>query len=316
MDYPTFSIKEIAEIKSNSKALGEFLDEVIKCTPEIIQDLPYDLRTNDWNKLNERWLAIDDKLSSIEMRMEELGEDADVDLDLYYNWRNDREEWKNFIDNFEAEDKPRLEAKRQLVKDIQKEWNRLKKNYDTDNPSDKGYNADVEIEHLDSLFKGDFYSNYLNYGDKVPPISVLQGEDVSYDKVVDRKEWAKWDTYFGDVENARANDRKRDLAFVKSELKKLNTDGKLDGLIDKLDELGQSERSVQNDAKKYVIMKGHYPILEGRYQDQGGDKPFSQSEDVIGEMAQLEKDYSILKSEFDRTYAKAEKVKQDYIDSH
>lgn len=78
MDYPVFSIKEIAEVKSKTKDLEKLFDEVVKCTPEIIQDLPYDLRTTDIGKLQERYDAITTLLEEKKQDLDDSFDDIEV----------------------------------------------------------------------------------------------------------------------------------------------------------------------------------------------------------------------------------------------
>lgn len=301
MDYPVFTIKEIAEVKSKTKDLEKLFDDIIKCTPDYIQELPYDLRTNDVEKLTERFDEIDNRLSELEEELDELDYDTDgTDFNLYEYWKEDREEWKASIDKFENEDTPRLERKMQLIDEIKAEWETLKGNYDTSSLKTLGGQVDTEINNLDSVF-----TVYTSGSTKVPPISVLQDEIIPYDLVVKNTGGGgRYMTYFGDDYNTIGKDNKWTFNLYLNNIKRLNKDGSLDGIISKMEEIKSSPRKVQNEAKKYTIMKEHYDRLEGNYQSQGGDDPYDKTQDPLSDYSRVKREYDDLLEEAKRTYNK------------
>ena len=244
-------------------------EEIEKCSkPKIIQDLPHDLRSQNIDEMKERFNALVERINELEDEKWEIeekhGDELNVfstDVDFISYWEEDRDKWKEDIKKFEEEDKVRLDRKMQLIDEIQKEWDELKENYDISSLSTLGGEVDSDIRFLKDTFK-----ETKKNGGKVPAISVLQDEEIPYSALVkDDGVGGKYDSYFDGEYNTFGKDNKWSFNESLKDIKRLNKDGSLDGIISKMEEIKESPRTVQNDAKKYVIMKENYNSLNRKY---------------------------------------------------
>lgn len=248
-------------------------EEIEKCSkPKIIQDLPHDLRSQNIDEMKERFNALVEKINELEQEkfdMENNGRYEDDLNELYADsefidfWNEDREKWKEAIDKFEKEDKVRLDRKRELIKEIQEEWDGLKENYDTSSLRTLGGQVDHIINFLDDTFKPSSGGNFVGTSE-IPAISVLQDEMIPYNVLI-KEGGGRYDSYFYDMYNTSGKNNKWGFNEDLKDIKRLNKDGSLDGIISKMEEIKESPRAVQNEAKKYVVMKENYDSFNQRY---------------------------------------------------
>ncbi len=90
------NIRDISKIKSNNVPIEEKL-EIIKCSKPYITALPYDRRTNDPSKLNERLEAIDESIARLDKKIEEKGESIEYYGERVNQWIAENEQYEKNI---------------------------------------------------------------------------------------------------------------------------------------------------------------------------------------------------------------------------
>lgn len=309
---------EIKEIIINSLYDKNIITKELyeKCgKPKVVQGLPGDLRTNDTDKLEVRLNAIHDKMSEIEKDLNDLGYETGFYLDVEeeYNpddkydsdgrlknmsddyryteyYLNDRVKWKKDIDKFEKEDKPRLERKLSLLDDAKKEWENIKNDF-----------PDYETDWSDGWYINGIINHAKDYfwesGD-VPQISVLQDESIPYNNLIKDTMSERYEFYFGDNYNTIGMDNKWRFKNDLDSLKKYNSKyGNLDNIVEIFQEVYDSPRKVQNEAKKYFIMKETYTRFEEDFQRLGGEDEANRLIDRWNKIDGLKKDSQSLMDE-------------------